>query len=417
MTKKPLPDSKKSARQKLIELARPQQKAAPMTEHEDSIKNSSSHEKKSGWIPWFSENTLFLLGWVENTQTQVVYGVELELAALLSRLIVDFPGITHKGAAMVLMDGKGDVMHQTGIFAANFQQKPRATVPVSNLLPHWRMGVYMDDKAFGAGNGFLYVSMILLAIFVAAIFFGGALLTRQANANKKDAMQKTSFVSSVSHELKTPLTSIRMYAELLMSQRVKTEEKKGQYLSIIVNESQRLTRLINNVLDFGRLEEKKKKYQITSFDLARFLIDMIEIHSIRIKAVGFKIKMQIPDMPFPVKTDRDCLEQVVLNLVDNALKYADGGKFIQFDLKAFTSEFFLLKISDRGPGIPKAHQKKIFNKFHRVDNSLTSKQQGSGLGLSIARQLLRDLGGDLLYEPGVKKGSCFIARINRNGTC
>jgi signal transduction histidine kinase len=241
------------------------------------------------------------------------------------------------------------------------------------------------------------------------------LLTRMTLQNMKDARQKTSFVSSVSHELKTPLTSIRMYAELLLSKRIKDENKTQTYLSVIVNESGRLTRLINNVLDFGKLEQGKKTYHYTSFEMDRFVYQMINAHSIRIKAEGIEIITQVEQGDYEVTTDRDALEQVFLNLLDNSLKYAGNGKFIKFVLDK-EDAFILLKICDDGPGIPKAQQEKIFEKFHRVDNSLTSKQPGSGLGLSIAKQILGDLKGDLLFEPMPGNGSCFTARIKHHDT-
>jgi len=203
-------------------------------------------------------------------------------------------------------------------------------------------------------------------------------LTRMTLQNMKDARQKTSFVSSVSHELKTPLTSIRMYAELLLSKRIKDANKIQTYLSVIVSESERLTRLINNVLAFGKLEQGKKTYHLTIFEMDRLLDQMIQSHSIRIENQGIEIILQIEEGNYKVKTDRDAIEQVILNLVDNALKYADKGKFI------------------------------------KVDNSLTTKQPGSGLGLSIARQILRDLEGDLFFEPMPGSGSCFTARIKNH---
>ena len=104
---------------------------------------------------------------------------------------------------------------------------------------------------------------------------------------------------------------------------------------------------------------------------------------------------------------------MILNLLDNALKYAGEGKFIKFVLRKEES-FILLKICDDGPGIPKSQQKKIFKKFHRVDNSLSTKQPGSGLGLSIAKRILKDLDGDLFFEPMPGNGSCFTARIKHH---
>jgi len=325
---------------------------------------------------------------------------------LLSRLIVDFPKISENNAALVLMDGNGNFMHQFGTMIVDPEAKPVEVISISSLLPHWRIAVFIYDKGFASTKGFLYLSTILLAIFIAAIISGGILLTRLTLSNMKDARQKTSFVSSVSHELKTPLTSIRMYAELLLSKRVKDKDKIETYLSTIVNESGRLTRLINNVLDFGKLEQGSKKYQLENVEIDRFLEQIIKTHSIRIKNQDLEIKTLIEEGDYTAKTDRDAMEQVIL-------KYAGQGKFIEFVLKK-EDAFIVLKICDDGPGIPKEHQHRIFDKFHRIDNSLTSQQPGSGLGLSIAQQIMKDLGGDLCLEPMSPNGTCFIIRIKNH---
>jgi signal transduction histidine kinase len=198
---------------------------------------------------------------------------------LLSRLIVDFPKISEPGTALVLIDGNGNFMHQFGTMVVDPKAKPVEVISISSLLPHWQIAVFIDYKGFASTKGFLYLSTILLAIFIAAIISGGILLTRLTLSNMKDARQKTSFVSSVSHELKTPLTSIRMYAELLLSKRVKDKDKIETYLSTIVNESGRLTRLINNVLDFGKLEQGSKKYQLENVEIDRFLEQIIKTAS------------------------------------------------------------------------------------------------------------------------------------------
>ncbi len=122
------------------------------------------------------------------------------------------------------------------------------------------------------------------------------------------------------------------------------------------------------------------------------------------------LKEDIPDENIIVETDRDALEQVLLNLLDNAIKYASEGKELSITLKV-SKEYCELQFADKGPGVPSAHRDNIFKKFHRVDDSLTAGKPGSGLGLSIARRLLRDLGGDLLYKPRGGGGSCFVVLI------
>ncbi|MFH1153141.1 MAG: HAMP domain-containing sensor histidine kinase [Pseudomonadota bacterium] len=407
----------REGRRKLLDLAASPDQAQGIYPGQTAVHSNAGPVRTaadSGWIPWFAENRLFILGWVRTREKGPVYGVELELMTLLSRLIPDLPRMTGPGTAYALVDGNGDILFQSGTFPVDEHLKPDVRIPVSTRLPHWQIQAYVDHAAPGAGKGFLYVSGLLLAIFVAAILLGGGLLTRQANRDRMDALRKTSFVSSVSHELKTPLTSIRMCAELLQSGRVAAPDKMHHYLSVIVSESQRLTRLVNNVLDFGRLEQGKKRYNRELFDLRLFLEALVDTHAIRIRGAGMEPSVHLPPAAAPVEMDRDALEQVILNLVDNAVKYAAQGKILDFILEDTPGNYFSLRIQDRGPGIPPGHREAIFDMFHRVDDSLTSSQPGSGLGLSIARRMLRDLDGDLVFEPMDGGGSCFKARIRKH---
>jgi signal transduction histidine kinase len=261
-----------------------------------------------------------------------------------------------------------------------------------------------------SGQSFFLLSVLLLSIFVAAIILGGSLLTWQAHRNMVSAQQKTSFVSNVSHELKTPLTSIRMFAELLQEDRIKDPAKKGHYLKVIVAESQRLTRLVNNVLDFSRLEQGRKQYQLKELELSGYLRYIVETQRLRVQEAGMVLDNKIPEAEYTVHTDEDAIEQVLLNLLDNAIKYAAEGKELTVDLVA-QDDHVKVSVMDRGPGVPAKHRTRIFEKFHRVDSSLTSRHPGSGLGLSIARTIMRDLNGDLLYEPRDGGGSCFSVLI------
>jgi len=136
----------------------------------------------------------------------------------------------------------------------------------------------------------------------------------------------------------------------------------------------------------------------------------IETHRLRLAEAGLTVRTELPEEPAWVKFDRDALEQVLLNLVDNVLKYAAEGRELMVSLER-KPDHYLLTVMDRGPGIAHPHRARIFEQFYRVDDSLTARQPGSGLGLSITRRLLRDLGGDLAFESRPGGGSCFAARL------
>ncbi len=368
--------------------------------------------REGGWIPWFSENRLHILGWRRIPTSEGVYGIELEVMALLSRIITGFPSTAPENTLYAFLDGEGRILHQAGDAIVETDVKPDLGISLAPQLPHWQIAVFFmgDGPAGESGRAFFVLTALLLGIFIAAIAAGGGLLTWQALRNMKDAMQKTTFVSNVSHELKTPLTSIRMYAELLSEDRVKDPEKKRRYLNVIVDESQRLTRLVNNVLDFSRLEQGRKKYHPEELDLAEILHDVTSAQALRLSEAAMALKMKLPDGPVPITADRDALEQVILNVLDNAMKYAAGGGETAIELTQ-SDDRCEMRIMDRGPGIPPEHRDAIFEKFHRVDDSLTARQPGSGLGLTIARRILRDHDGDLRYEPREGGGSVFVVSL------
>ncbi len=395
-----------SARRELRELT--QSKATIASDAAPAAAASAPSIQTGGWIPWFWENRFYLLGWIESPGGLHRYGVEVETMALLSRLSGTLPTVPPAGEIYALVDGNGEVFHQSGVVAITAETPKVISLPVGPALPHWQVTVYAPQGALGQADGdsFLILSTLVVGAFVAAILFGGSLLLWQAWRNLTDARRKTSFVANVSHELKTPLTTIRMYAELLGEGRIADQTKRHRYLQVIVDESQRLSRLVNNVLDFGRLEQGHKTYSLSEFDLCETLQGVLDSQAVRIEGTGMALVRRIPGEVWDVRADRDAFEQAVLNLIDNALKYADGSPQLEVELVRDRRNC-RVRVLDRGPGVPPAQRQLIFEKFHRVDDSLTTRQPGSGLGLSIARQLLRDMGGGLTCSERLGGGCCF----------
>jgi signal transduction histidine kinase len=369
---------------------------------------------QKGWIPWYSGSRLYLLCWVEPATSELRYGAEVEMATLIANLLYALPSELPTGQAIALVDGNGRIVHQRGI-PVDAELPTLASVPLNSALPHWQVTAYAQPSqtAAAAHDAFTVLAGVLVTIFVAAIITGGSLLLRQAHRDAQDAQRKTSFVSNVSHELKTPLTTIRMYAELVGEGRVHDDSKKRRYLDVIVKESQRLTRLVNNVLDFSRLEQRRKKYRPERLDLAGELVDVIARHAVRFRDAGMTVNQDIPPHACPIHADRDSLEQSILNILDNAIKYASSGGRLAVRVED-TGTAYRVHFCDRGPGVPPAHTTRIFEQFHRGDDSLTATQPGCGLGLSISRGLLRDQGGDLSYRPAPGGGACFTITLPKD---
>ncbi|MEJ2665449.1 MAG: HAMP domain-containing sensor histidine kinase, partial [Spirochaetia bacterium] len=288
---------------------------------------------------------------------------------------------------------------------------------ISELLPRWEIAAYLTnpDVIRDKAQSTALVLWILIAFLLVALFLGGVFLTGLLMGQMKLAQQKTNFVANVSHELKTPLTSLRLFAELLRDNRQPDAVKRKQYLETMVSETERLTRLINNVLDFTRMGKGQRNYHPRRCDIGGLCGDIIRAQRARLKHKGFTVKITCPAGPVTARIDEEALKQVMINLLSNAEKYSGNRKSIEVTLSRDTNNV-IINILDRGPGIPPRLSEKIFKEFYRVDDSLTAAVSGSGLGLSISRKILRDHGGDIRYLPRSGGGSCFRIFIPKGET-
>jgi len=210
--------------------------------------------------------------------------------------------------------------------------------------------------------------------------------------------------------LRTPLALIRLYAETLELGRLKEKEKYQEYFRIIREESERLTALINNILDFSRIEAGRKEYEFQETNLGELVHSTLESYRFQIQQNGFAFEEKIsPDIP-PVKVDREAIARSLLNLVNNALKYSKDRKFIGVSLYRSDSSINL-EVRDSGIGIPANEQEKIFEKFYRCGDPLVHNVKGSGLGLSLVRHIARAHGGDVLVESSPEQGSKFTIAL------
>jgi signal transduction histidine kinase len=364
-----------------------------------------------GWIPWYWENQFGLLGWTQKSADGPRYGMELEMIALLADMHTLLPRDLPENRLMALVDGNGHIIHQSGGLEPGETLQPALRVSVGATLPHWEVVIYTPSGNFNrASTGYALLGGLLIAVLFISLFAAGGLLLRETHRSRTDAQQKTTFVSNVSHELKTPLTTIRMYAELLGEGRVKDPEKATRYLQTISGESRRLTRLVNNVLDFNRLEQNRKKYQLAPLDLGEIVDETVQAQRIRLAEADMELTLNLPSKPTPIETDRDAIQQVLLNLIDNAIKYGASGRQLTIELTE-QNAIYSIAVTDAGPGIPRKHRARIFERFYRIDDSITANTQGCGLGLGIARRLLADLNGTLDYQPAKNGGACFIITL------
>jgi signal transduction histidine kinase len=202
-----------------------------------------------------------------------------------------------------------------------------------------------------------------------------------------------------------------MFSEMLAEGRVDDEAKRHQFLNIITAETARLTRLINNVLDFARLERGEKRTEFEVLDLSALARNTLEHYRPQLEASGFRITADLSATPIRVRGDRDAVSQVMLNLLSNAEKYSADGKQIEVTLTTTSDGHAEWSVLDRGRGVPPGCEEKIFEQFFRAHDSLASGIQGSGLGLTLARRIAETHGGTVRYTPRDGGGSCFTLRL------
>jgi signal transduction histidine kinase len=221
---------------------------------------------------------------------------------------------------------------------------------------------------------------------------------------------KSDFVANVSHELKTPLALIRLYAETLELRRVPSEERKGEYYRVIGKESRRLTQLINNILDFSRIEAGRREYRMVPSDIGAVVRDVVESYRFAIEKLGFSLELSLGDELPPLELDPEAISQAVINLLNNAIKYSSEEKSIKVSVRRELDRV-LLAVSDRGIGIPRSEHRRIFEKFYRVETSLVHTTKGSGLGLALVQHITEAHGGrvELASAPG--EGSTFTLSL------
>ena len=382
-----------------------------------------TQKRRDGFIPWFTDSRFAPLIWAQSRSApDLITGFELENTVLLSRLVPLFPQELPDYFRLELADAADRVVYATGgAFAANGGKGPEPVLvmPFSELLlPNMQLRAFLLPERLPA-NSFRFGMGLALAALCLIVFAAGGVALYLTRRELALAGRKSNFVSQVSHELKTPLTSIRMYSELLRDHLERLpQEKRERYLKVIADESERLTRLVGNVLDFGRLDEGRKRYHPAPVDLCELVEATGALWKELAAAGNMTVEVRLPDTAMECVIDRDSLMQVLYNLFSNALKYAGEGGKLELTLAAGADGRRTIAVRDYGPGIPAAAAGKIFRKFYRVDNSLTAGVSGFGLGLAIARQLMRDQGGDLLLtrrSPGAEF-LIVLPKGNANGT-
>ena len=281
------------------------------------------------------------------------------------------------------------------------------SVPFTDTVDNWVLRVAEKDTGVQAElHHRRVINSLTIGGAVAVILAGLAFLALAIRRERRSNELKSEFISNVSHELKTPLSIISLFGEMLANGRTKSPEQATEYAEIIWRESVRLGRLIDNVLDFAKIERGMGVYEFAEADLADVIDRALDLVGRRLTAADMTLDVELePDLP-PVRLDANAFTLAVLNLIDNATKYAADGKKLELRLRR-DGERVVLAVRDFGPGIDLAEQDQIFERFYRARSVRLKPIRGSGIGLALVRHIARAHGGDVTVRSAPGEGATF----------
>jgi signal transduction histidine kinase len=303
-----------------------------------------------------------------------------------------------------------DIGFSTEIISNTSEDDLIYTSRLNTYFPQQILQIKLKDK--NLINDFInsrsWTYGIATVLFLVALFLGVALIVRDIAREKNLAHLQSNFISNVTHELKTPLTSIYMFTEMVLLKRVKNESDRDEYLSIILKESERLKRMINNILDFSKLEKGKQKYHFVRSKLASIIDEAINEMDYWFENDNFDITRELNENLY-AKVDAEKLKQVMGNLLSNAYKYSTHNKKIDIRLYKKMKEIYI-EVEDHGIGIPEDQLHRIFEKFYRVDQK--EGISGTGLGLTVVKEIVEAHGGKISVSSKIGKGSKISITLN-----
>lgn len=345
----------------------------------------------------------------------ILTGIFIDEMAYIHEIIARKFGSMNDGNFVFAVKANDETLFSTEeeIEEGNFEKKEKLWI-----LPDLDIEIKLSGTTLAELSRSRSRTNLLLLIVVNIVLLGGvAYLVYNVSTEISLAKMKTNFVANVSHELRTPLALIRMFAETLEMGRVPSENKKRHYYKTIMNESARLTQLINNILDFSKIESQKKEYSFKKSNIASLLIQTLDLYHFRFVQQGFTLEMDIDENCPEIEVDSEAVTQAIVNLLDNAVKYTLDEKYIKVILKRQNGNLEL-SIEDKGIGINETEQKKIFEKFYRSGSSLVHTTKGSGLGLSLVKHIMDVHNGQIKVKSKLNKGSIFTLVFpdnNKNG--
>ena len=365
----------------------------------------SSATAAEGWHAWYWGRGIHLIFWQRRANGNVV-GLLVERGRWMADLIAALPETVGQKDAEIpvastsrfrLVDSMGVSVYEWGEYEPPEECIPLVESAVSAPLASWRLQAVVPENLIAVqSSGMVFQLVTGIVAAAVALSMLAAFFWHEYSREVRQASQRVSFVNQVSHELKTPLTNIRMYADLLAGDLENLDDDSGgkaaDRLRVIVSESQRLSRLISNVLTFGRQQREALVLRHREVSVDELVRRVVEQFAPTLERLGIATELSL-DAAQPVFIDDDAVEQILVNLISNVEKYAADGGLLKIST-SLTATSVTIIVTDAGPGIPIAMQRAVFEPFIRVSSRLEDAA-GTGIGLSIARDLARLHGGDL----------------------
>ena len=326
-------------------------------------------------------------------------------------------GVVSRQTRVDVVDEEGRIIFGPPLRSGEFT----VGVPFPTTLYNWRLQVAPtagEELASRVQNRRL-LELVMVTLSCIVVVAGVAMILIAAERERRMSALKSDFVANVSHELKTPLALVRMFGEMLQSGRVASEEKRQEYLDIIVQESERLSSLIENVLDFAKVERGRDSYEFAEGDVGDAVSRAANVYRYRAEREGVELEVEVAgDLP-RARIDERAIQLAVINLVDNALKYASEGKHIT--VRATHEDHAIaVRVIDQGPGVPAEDRERIFERFvrgTRLQGAGHAQVRGSGIGLALVKHIAESHGGRAWVESAdagnvpAGQGSTFVLRI------
>ena len=391
--------------------------ALPTRAHfEETVRSGLS---STGYISVLEETPksqpLRLLAWCRRATS--VFGFQVDIAQLgpAFQELIAANSANADGLGLAILDHRGSPVAAVPSSISPEWRRPYIAAELGAPLPRWEAASYIrDDQLESAARDMKLKLAALTVAIISAILFGGLVLLRDVQRQVALAKQKSDFVSSVSHELKTPLTSIRMFSDLLCSDIGEADPgKTRRYAQVIGIEAARLTRLIENVLDFARIERGDSRYHFRPMELASAVEQIVANSAPQLAHSGFKLRCEnLSPEPLVVNADQDALNQVLVNLLSNCEKYGRGDRCEVLVTTKRVGENAVIEVCDRGPGIPDESADRIFDRFYRAgEPGGNAGSTGSGLGLAIAKEIVKAHDGRISYSSRDGGGSRFLVQL------